>query len=181
MDLHRGSFYVGQGLLRRRLQQAFSRLLGIQDYLPGLSHTYGTGLLSRGIELIGSRNFVRGAMLLAGAAMLSKFLGSIYTIVLQNIIGDHGMGLFQMAYPIYATLLAVATAGFPVAISKLVAEEVADGNPAAAKQVLRVAAWLLSLGASSPFSCSICSLRNGPSSQATRRVYPPFEPSHRHF
>ncbi|WAH42210.1 polysaccharide biosynthesis protein [Alicyclobacillus fastidiosus] len=96
--------------------------------------------------MIGSRNFVRGAMLLAGAAMLSKFLGSIYTIVLQNIIGDHGMGLFQMAYPIYATLLAVATAGFPVAISKLVAEEVADGNPAAAKQVLRVAAWLLSLG-----------------------------------
>lgn len=92
------------------------------------------------------QSFVRGAMLLAGAAMLSKFLGSIYTIVLQNIIGDHGMGLFQMAYPIYATLLAIATAGFPVAISKLVAEEVAGGDLAAAQHVLRISAWLLSLG-----------------------------------
>ncbi|EPZ53191.1 polysaccharide biosynthesis protein [Alicyclobacillus acidoterrestris] len=94
----------------------------------------------------GSRSFVRGAMLLAGAAMFSKFLGSVYTIVLQNIIGDHGMGLFQMAYPIYATLLAVATAGFPVAISKLVAEELAHDNICAARHVLRVSAWLLSLG-----------------------------------
>ncbi|WAH37334.1 putative polysaccharide biosynthesis protein [Alicyclobacillus dauci] len=93
-----------------------------------------------------SQNFVRGAMLLASAAMLSKFLGSIYTIVLQNIIGDHGMGLFQMAYPIYATLLAIATAGFPVAISKLVAEEVAQGDLAAARHVLRVSGWLLTLG-----------------------------------
>jgi polysaccharide transporter, PST family len=93
-----------------------------------------------------AHSFVRGAMLLAGAAMFSKFLGSIYTIVLQNIIGDHGMGLFQMAYPIYATLLAVATAGFPVAISKLVAEEVANGNLHAARHVLRVSALLLSLG-----------------------------------
>lgn len=96
--------------------------------------------------MLASRNFVRGAMLLAGAAMLSKFLGSIYTIVLQNIIGDHGMGLFQMAYPIYATLLAIATAGFPVAISKLVAEEVAEGNHRAARHVLWISGWLLSIG-----------------------------------
>lgn len=89
-------------------------------------------------------SFVRGAVLLAGAAMLTKFLGSIYTIVLQNIIGDHGMGLFQMAYPIYATLLAIATAGFPVAISKLVAEQVAAGDLLGAKKVLRTSAWLLS-------------------------------------
>lgn len=99
----------------------------------------------------GSRSFVRGAVLLAAAAMLSKLLGSVYTIVLQNIIGDHGMGLFQMAYPIYATLLAIATAGFPVAISKLVAEELASGDIAAARHVLRVSGWLLSLGGVAAF------------------------------
>lgn len=84
-------------------------------------------------------------MLLAGAAILSKLLGSIYTIVLQNVIGDHGMGLFQMAYPIYATLLAVATAGFPVAISKLVSERLALGDPQAAKGVFQIAMSLLSV------------------------------------
>lgn len=92
-----------------------------------------------------NRGFVHGAMLLAGAAVVSKLLGSIYTIVLQNIIGDHGMGLFQMAYPIYATLLAVATAGFPVAISKLVAERLALDDPWAAKRVFQVAMALLSV------------------------------------
>jgi PST family polysaccharide transporter len=92
-----------------------------------------------------SRGFVHGAILLAGAAAVSKLLGSVYTIVLQNIIGDHGMGLFQMAYPIYATLLAVATAGFPVAISKLVSERLAMGDPAGARTVFRVAATMLNL------------------------------------
>lgn len=92
-----------------------------------------------------NRGFIHGAMLLAGAAVVSKLLGSIYTIVLQNIIGDHGMGLFQMAYPIYATLLAVATAGFPVAISKLVSERLAMDDPWAAKRVFQVAMSLLSV------------------------------------
>ena len=90
------------------------------------------------------QGFVRGAMLLAGAAILTKLLGSVYTIVLQNIIGDHGMGLFQMAYPIYATLLAMATAGFPVAISKLVSERLALCDHQGVSQVFQVAMLLLS-------------------------------------
>lgn len=89
------------------------------------------------------QTFVRGAMLLAGAAMASKLLGSIYTIVLQNIIGDNGMGLFQMAYPIYATLLAIATAGFPVAISKLVAERLALGDVRGARHVFKISSVVL--------------------------------------
>jgi polysaccharide transporter, PST family len=91
------------------------------------------------------RSFVHGALLLAGAAVITKLLGSVYTIILQNVIGDHGMGLFQMAYPIYATLLAIATAGFPVAISKLVSERLALNDAAGARQVLRVSLNTLSI------------------------------------
>ncbi|GMA50526.1 stage V sporulation protein B [Alicyclobacillus contaminans] len=94
--------------------------------------------------------FVYGALLLALAAVVSKLLGSVYTIVLQNVMGDQGMGLFQMAYPVYATLLAVATAGFPVAISKMVSERVALGDEYGVRQVFRMAVVLLSaLGAGS--------------------------------
>jgi len=89
------------------------------------------------------RGFVQGAILLAAAAFLSKAMGSVYTIVLQNIIGDRGMGLFQMAYPIYATLLAVATAGFPVAISKLVSERLALGDTVGTRRIFQVSALLL--------------------------------------
>lgn len=90
-----------------------------------------------------SNEFVRGAILLTGAALVSKVLGSVYTIVLQNVIGDRGMGLFQMAYPVYATVLAIATAGFPVAISKLVSERVALRDVQGARQVLQTATSLL--------------------------------------
>jgi stage V sporulation protein B len=91
-----------------------------------------------------SRNlFIRGAFVLGVAAILSKILGSFYTIFLQNIIGDRGVGLYQMAYPIYATLLNLSTAGFPIAISKFVAERMAVGDAAGAKRVFRVSLLLL--------------------------------------
>ncbi|QQE79411.1 polysaccharide biosynthesis protein [Alicyclobacillus sp. SO9] len=93
--------------------------------------------------MAGQKGFVQGAMLLAAAAAVSKVMGSVYTIVLQNVIGDRGMGLFQMAYPIYATLLAIATAGFPVAISKLVSERLALGDVQGSKKVFKVSSMLL--------------------------------------
>lgn len=87
--------------------------------------------------------FLRGALVLAIAGMISKIMGSVYTIFLQNIIGDRGLGLYQMAYPIYSTLLILSTAGFPVAVSKFVAEHIAIGDYRGAKKVFRVATFLL--------------------------------------
>ncbi|MBL0389113.1 polysaccharide biosynthesis protein [Tumebacillus sp. ITR2] len=89
--------------------------------------------------------FLRGALILGIAGILSKLLGSVYTIFLQNIIGDRGIGLYQMAYPIYSTLLILSTAGFPVAVSKFVAEHIALGDYAGAKKVFRVSSVLLSI------------------------------------
>ncbi|HEU4963766.1 MAG TPA: polysaccharide biosynthesis protein [Bacilli bacterium] len=89
--------------------------------------------------------FLRGALILGLAGILSKVLGSVYTIFLQNIIGDRGIGLYQMAYPIYSTLLILSTAGFPVAVSKFVAEHIALGDYTGAKKVFRVSAMLLFL------------------------------------
>ena len=82
--------------------------------------------------------FLRGALILGLAGMLSKAFGSVYTIFLQNIIGDSGIALYGMAYPIYATLLILSTAGIPVAVSKFVAEHIALGDYIGAKKVFRV-------------------------------------------
>ena len=87
--------------------------------------------------------FLRGALILGLAGIFSKLLGSVYTIFLQNIIGDRGIGLYQMAYPIYSTLLILSTAGFPVAVSKFVAEHIALGDFTGAKKVFRVSFFLL--------------------------------------
>ena len=90
-----------------------------------------------------SRTFVRGAFILTVAAIISKLLGSVYTIILQNLIGDRGMGIYQMAYPVYATLLVISTAGFPVAISKYVSEYTAIHDLGNANRIFRVAFFLL--------------------------------------
>jgi stage V sporulation protein B len=89
------------------------------------------------------KSFVKGAVILASAGIITKILGAVYRIPLYNLIGDVGMGYFQMAYPIYAALLAISTAGLPVAISKMVAERMAVGNIKGAYQILKVALTLM--------------------------------------
>ncbi|NLU50924.1 MAG: oligosaccharide flippase family protein, partial [Syntrophomonadaceae bacterium] len=69
------------------------------------------------------QDFLIGAFILGMAGVISKFLGAVYRIPLARLLGGEGMGLYQMAYPIYPTSLSLATAGVPVAISVLVARK----------------------------------------------------------
>ncbi|MCL2586687.1 MAG: polysaccharide biosynthesis protein [Firmicutes bacterium] len=69
------------------------------------------------------QNFLGGALVLAGAGLLVRLLGAGFRIPLANIVGNYGMGLYQMVFPVYALLLVIASSGIPVAISKMVAKE----------------------------------------------------------
>lgn len=73
-------------------------------------------------------SFLKGALILTAAGFIVKALGAAYRIPLALLIKDEGMGLYQMAYPIYLILLAISTAGLPTAISKMVSEDVALGR-----------------------------------------------------
>ncbi|NLZ53460.1 MAG: polysaccharide biosynthesis protein [Thermoanaerobacteraceae bacterium] len=73
-------------------------------------------------------SFLKGALILTVAGFVVKALGAIYRIPLALLIKDEGMGLYQMAYPIYLILLSISTAGLPTAISKMVSEDVALGK-----------------------------------------------------
>lgn len=89
------------------------------------------------------RSFIEGAAILAFAGLLVKVLGAIFRIPLTYIIGPEGMGLYQMAYPIYSFLLVISSAGLPVAISKMVSERMAYGNYLGAYRVFKVSLGLL--------------------------------------
>ena len=91
------------------------------------------------------KSMIRGAAILAAAGLVNRFLGAISRIVLPTLIGDEGVGLYQMAYPVYGIFLVVSTAGIPVAVSKLVAEQVARRNRAGALKILQVATVILIL------------------------------------
>ncbi|MFD0696767.1 oligosaccharide flippase family protein [Paenibacillus sp. GCM10027628] len=52
-----------------------------------------------------------------GAIFLVKVIGFFARIVLFRLLGSEGIGLYQMAYSVYALILTVITGGFPTAIS----------------------------------------------------------------
>lgn len=91
------------------------------------------------------KSFVKGAGILAISGLIVKIIGAVFRIPLMNIIGSEGIGLYQMAYPIYAFLLVASTAGLPVAISKMVSEELALGNYYGGYRIFRISRRLLTL------------------------------------
>lgn len=83
-------------------------------------------------------SFLKGAMILTVAGAVVKLLGGVNRILLSRILGGEGIGLYQMAYPMYILLLSIAGAGIPIAVSIMVAEEAARGNIAGTKRIFHV-------------------------------------------
>jgi stage V sporulation protein B len=88
--------------------------------------------------------FLTGALILAVAGILCRVLGVVFRVPLTNIVGNYGMGLYQMVFPLYALLLIVSSAGVPIAISKMVAKERVNGDTQQCKKILINALVLLS-------------------------------------
>ncbi|WP_211749458.1 polysaccharide biosynthesis protein [Paenibacillus sp. Marseille-Q4541] len=88
---------------------------------------------------------LQGAFILSVAAILSKLIGTLQKIPLQNIAGDSVFGIYNTVYPFYMMFITLATAGFPIAVSKLVAEANAKGDREEGERVLRVTSLLLAL------------------------------------
>ncbi len=71
---------------------------------------------------------MEGALILTVAVLVVKIIGAIYRIPLIAIIEVDGNGFYTTAYNIYSTIYSIAVSGFPVAISKIVAEFLSQGR-----------------------------------------------------
>jgi len=89
------------------------------------------------------KSFMQGAVILGVAGVFIKILGAAFRIPLANMIGDVGMSYYQSAYPIYVVFLTLATAGIPIAISKMVSERIAIENYYGAHKVFKISFFLL--------------------------------------
>ena len=67
--------------------------------------------------------FIKSVLLLMIGGLLTKIISMFIKIVLARLIGPEGMGIYMLISPTFTLLMALASLGFPVAISKLVAEE----------------------------------------------------------
>lgn len=86
---------------------------------------------------------LKGTVLLALAGFIVKLMGAVYRILLARLIGVEGIGLYQMAYPVYLVFLSLSTAGIPIALSKLIAEKEIQNDVAGVRVVFQAALILL--------------------------------------
>ena len=87
--------------------------------------------------------FLRGAMILTLAGLMVKVIGSVNRILLSRLLGGEGIGLYQMAYPVYLLLVAISSAGIPIAISIIVSEKLAQKDYANVQRVFKVSLGLM--------------------------------------
>ena len=87
--------------------------------------------------------FMKGALILVIANIIVKFIGAAFKIPLTYLLDEEGMALFSASYTMYTWLFIVATAGIPVAISKMISEARTKGNSAEVKRIFSVSRKLL--------------------------------------
>lgn len=90
-------------------------------------------------------NFIVQGGILAVAGIISRIIGFIYRVPLQNKIGDAGMGYYSAAFQIYSLMLIISSYSLPVAVSKLVAARVAKGQYKNARKFFRGALLFASI------------------------------------
>ena len=94
------------------------------------------------------QNYLHGAAILAAGVVIMKILGAIYKIPIGNLLGDDGYGLFISAYNVYSVFLMLATAGLPVALSRMISEAHTQGRQMQVRRTFSVALWtFFALGA----------------------------------
>ena len=94
------------------------------------------------------KNLVGGISILGIAGLICKVVGVMYRIPLASGIGAQGIGIYQQVYPSYNLMLTIASAGIPVAISRMVAGYIAQRDVRNARRVVRISFLMLTaLGA----------------------------------
>lgn len=68
------------------------------------------------------KTFGASITMLAAVALIGKLIGAVYRIPLTNILGGEGIGIYQLAFPIYALLLVLSGSSIPTCMARLIAE-----------------------------------------------------------
>jgi stage V sporulation protein B len=84
------------------------------------------------------QTFVQGAFILLIGNIVGKIAGALFKIPLGNILGAEGMAYYNYAYTIYTWVFVIATAGLPVAVSRMVSEARTLERPREVRKIVHV-------------------------------------------
>ncbi|GAA5415614.1 stage V sporulation protein B [Paraliobacillus ryukyuensis] len=82
------------------------------------------------------QSFLKGTLILILAGLITRFLGFVNRIVVARLMGEEGVGLYNMALPTLFLIYTLSQFGLPIAISKRVAEAEANNNTRQIKKIL---------------------------------------------
>ena len=93
------------------------------------------------------QNYLHGAAIMTAGVIVVKILGAVFKIPLGSmaLLGDEGFSNFTSAYNIYTLFLTFSTAGFPVALSRMISEADTLGRKTEVQRTFRVALLFLSV------------------------------------
>ncbi len=92
-----------------------------------------------------SRSILGGVTVLTISGLICKVVAVLYRIPLAWLIGEAGLGTFQLVFPTYNLLLTISSAGLPVAVSRMVSFCLAKDDPRNARRVFRMALSILTM------------------------------------
>ena len=75
-----------------------------------------------------NHSFAAGALIMTIGMFIVKLAGAAFKIPLSYILGGVGFGYFTTAYNMYSPIHALATAGLPIAISRMVSGYMTQGR-----------------------------------------------------
>ncbi len=68
-------------------------------------------------------NFKRSVIILLIGGLITKILGMFIKIIMSRLLGTEGLGMYMILLPTFTLFITLSQFGFPIAISKLIAED----------------------------------------------------------
>jgi stage V sporulation protein B len=96
--------------------------------------------------VIKENKFLRGSIFLAISAIVAKCVGFLFKIPLTNMVGAEAIGIFNYGHTLYMTMLAIALTGIPYALSKIVAEKIANHREREAHRLFKLTFVIMFFG-----------------------------------
>ncbi|MDD3192401.1 MAG: polysaccharide biosynthesis protein [Oscillospiraceae bacterium] len=84
------------------------------------------------------QNFLHGALILMSATVIVKVIGYFFKVPLKGIVGVSGFGYFNAAYGLFNTLYALSVAGMPIAVARMVAQNMQQGRYRDVRKIKRL-------------------------------------------
>lgn len=84
------------------------------------------------------QSFLKGTVILIVAGLISRLLGFFNRIIMARLMGEEGIGLYNMAIPTLFLVYTLSQVGLPIAISKRIAEANAQNDQHKIKKILIV-------------------------------------------